>query len=457
MARKRKTVDLDRENDIAPGLVAKTKKRLVVAGGRSHPALSADVAAAIGTELVPTEYRTFASGEILTRFEVSIRGCDFFLIQSFGPPVNEWLMETLIMLDAAKRASAKRITVVAPYYPYSRQDKKSRGREPISARLVADLLKTAVVGDRCRRARRRRSRRCRDPGRRRWHAGDAGLATDGAGFNPGLGLDAGGGGPVDATASMMEVGAPFGDVRTPGVDLGAPIAYGGDLSGSLILYLRLDDGPGTVVVKDGSGRGSIANLRSVDPVGGWSDGRFARAVALAGQSWNGWVEVASNAGLNALNTQMTFALWVWRDQLGGVLISRRAVGPRGFVYEIGFNGDALYARLNTAAAYTVRVTGPTVPKGKWVHVAMTFDVKQVQLRVDGKPVGAAAYLQSLPLENSALVVGGAEQQDGQLRQPVPWPHRRGGGVHPGAVVGRPRRPGGGHPAALTLTTGRRRS
>ncbi|WP_292823835.1 ribose-phosphate diphosphokinase [Microbacterium sp.] len=143
MARKSKTVDLDRENDIAPGLVAKTKKRLVVAGGRSHPALSAEVAEAIGTELVPTEYRTFASGEILTRFEVSIRGCDFFLIQSFGPPVNEWLMETLIMLDAAKRASAKRITVVAPYYPYSRQDKKSRGREPISARLVADLLKTA--------------------------------------------------------------------------------------------------------------------------------------------------------------------------------------------------------------------------------------------------------------------------------------------------------------------------
>ncbi len=143
MARKNKRVDLDRENDIAPGLVAKTKKRLVVARGSSHPALAVDVAAALSTELVPTEYRTFASGEILTRFEVSIRGCDLFLIQSFGPPVNEWLMETLIMLDAAKRASAKRITVVAPYYPYSRQDKKGRGREPISARLVADLLKTA--------------------------------------------------------------------------------------------------------------------------------------------------------------------------------------------------------------------------------------------------------------------------------------------------------------------------
>lgn len=143
MARKKKTIELDREHDIAPGLVAKTKKRLVVARGSSHPALAVDVAEALGTELVPTEYRTFASGEILTRFEVSIRGCDFFLIQSFGPPVNEWLMETLIMLDAAKRASAKRITVVAPYYPYSRQDKKGRGREPISARLVADLLKTA--------------------------------------------------------------------------------------------------------------------------------------------------------------------------------------------------------------------------------------------------------------------------------------------------------------------------
>jgi ribose-phosphate pyrophosphokinase len=140
---KNRTVELDRVNAIAPGLVAKTKKRLVVATGRSHPDLAVEVTESLGTQLVPTEYRTFASGEILTRFEVSIRGCDFFLIQSFGPPVNEWLMETLIMLDAAKRASAKRITVVAPYYPYSRQDKKGRGREPISARLVADLLKTA--------------------------------------------------------------------------------------------------------------------------------------------------------------------------------------------------------------------------------------------------------------------------------------------------------------------------
>ncbi len=143
MGRKKHKVDLDVERGIAPGIVAKTKKRLVIASGSSHPHLSQEVADALDMELVPTEHRTFASGEILTRFEVSIRGCDAFIIQSFGPPVNEWLMELLIMLDAAKRASAKRITVVAPYYPYSRQDKKGRGREPISARLVADLLKTA--------------------------------------------------------------------------------------------------------------------------------------------------------------------------------------------------------------------------------------------------------------------------------------------------------------------------
>jgi len=142
MARKNKPTDHER-NDIAPGLVVKTKKRLVVAAGSSHPELAQQVASELGSTLVPTEHRTFASGEMLTRFEVSIRGCDIFLIQSFGPPVNEWLMELLIMLDAAKRASAKRISVVAPYYPYSRQDKKGRGREPISARLVADLLKTA--------------------------------------------------------------------------------------------------------------------------------------------------------------------------------------------------------------------------------------------------------------------------------------------------------------------------
>jgi ribose-phosphate pyrophosphokinase len=75
--------------------------------------------------------------------EESVRGADAFVIQSYAAPVNEWLMEQMILLDALKRASAKRVTAVVPYYPYSRQDKKGRGREPISARLVADLFKTA--------------------------------------------------------------------------------------------------------------------------------------------------------------------------------------------------------------------------------------------------------------------------------------------------------------------------
>ncbi|MBF0815799.1 ribose-phosphate diphosphokinase [Microbacterium paludicola] len=144
MARKsRTTTDDERQKGIAPGIVAKTKKRLVVVSGGSHPELAHAIAAQLGIEVAPTERRTFASGEIYARFETSMRGADVFLVQTFGSPVNEWLMEMLIMLDALKRASAKRITVVAPYYPYSRQDKKGRGREPISARLVTDLIATA--------------------------------------------------------------------------------------------------------------------------------------------------------------------------------------------------------------------------------------------------------------------------------------------------------------------------
>ena len=92
---------------------------------------------------VPTSAYDFANGEIFVRFEESVRGCDAFVVQSHAAPINTWLMEQLLMVDALKRASAKRITVVAPFYPYARQDKKHRGREPISARLIADLFKTA--------------------------------------------------------------------------------------------------------------------------------------------------------------------------------------------------------------------------------------------------------------------------------------------------------------------------
>jgi ribose-phosphate pyrophosphokinase len=120
-----------------------SKKKLVLVSGRAHPELARQVAAELDTELVPTEARTFSNGEIYARYGESVRGCDAFVLQSHTRPINEWLMEQLIMVDALKRASAKRITVVAPFYPYARQDKKGRGREPISARLVADMFKAA--------------------------------------------------------------------------------------------------------------------------------------------------------------------------------------------------------------------------------------------------------------------------------------------------------------------------
>jgi len=119
------------------------QKRLVIVTGRAHPQLAHDIASELGSEVVHTDARTFANGEIYARFDESVRGCDAFVIQSHTNPINEWLMEQLIMVDALKRASAKRITVVSPFYPYSRQDKKGRGREPISAKLVADLYKAA--------------------------------------------------------------------------------------------------------------------------------------------------------------------------------------------------------------------------------------------------------------------------------------------------------------------------
>ena len=125
------------------GMKKATEKNLMVFSGRAHPKLADEVAAALDTERVPTAAYEFANSEIYVRYEESVRGCDAFVIQSHTAPVNEWIMEHLIMVDALKRASAKRITVVMPFWGYSRQDKKHRGREPISARLMADLFKTA--------------------------------------------------------------------------------------------------------------------------------------------------------------------------------------------------------------------------------------------------------------------------------------------------------------------------
>ncbi len=125
------------------GIETAGQKKLVLVAGRAHPQLAEDIAREVGIDLLPVDSRTFANGEIYARFNESVRGCDAFVIQSHTHPINEWLMEQLIMVDALKRASAKRITVIAPFYPYSRQDKKGRGREPISARLIADLFKAA--------------------------------------------------------------------------------------------------------------------------------------------------------------------------------------------------------------------------------------------------------------------------------------------------------------------------
>lgn len=125
------------------GLVTSGEKRLVVVSGRAHIELAQQVGEELGCGVSPITAYDFASGETYVRFNESVRGADVFVLQSHTGDINKWLMEQLLMIDAAKRASAKRITAVAPYYPYARQDKKHLGREPISARLVADLFKTA--------------------------------------------------------------------------------------------------------------------------------------------------------------------------------------------------------------------------------------------------------------------------------------------------------------------------
>ncbi len=119
------------------------RRRLTLVSGRSHPDLAREIAAHLGGQLGGVNLRAFANGEIHCRYDDSIRGTDLFIVQTHCGPVNDTLMEQLIMIDAAKRASAKRITAVCPYYGYSRQDRKATGREPITAKLVADMLQIA--------------------------------------------------------------------------------------------------------------------------------------------------------------------------------------------------------------------------------------------------------------------------------------------------------------------------
>jgi ribose-phosphate pyrophosphokinase len=124
-------------------IVAENRKSLMLFSGRGSPELATEIGEVLGVAPTPSDSYDFANGEIFVRYKESVRGSDAFVVQSVTSGVNKWIMETLIMIDALKRGSAKRITVVLPYYPYARQDKKHRGREPISARLIADLLKQA--------------------------------------------------------------------------------------------------------------------------------------------------------------------------------------------------------------------------------------------------------------------------------------------------------------------------
>jgi len=121
------------------------RRRLLLASGSSHPELAARIAERLGTPLAALELGTFANGETYCRYGESVRGADAFLVQSCAPPVNDHLVELLLMVQAARLASAHRVTAVMPWFPYSRQDKKAAAREPISARLVAEVLETAGV------------------------------------------------------------------------------------------------------------------------------------------------------------------------------------------------------------------------------------------------------------------------------------------------------------------------
>jgi len=118
-------------------------ENLVIYSGTANPVLARQVAEFLNVNLIDAEISKFADGEIHIQIKETVRGADAFLIQSTCPPVNDNLMELLIAIDAFKRASAKRITAVIPYYGYSRQDRKDKPRVPITAKMVADLLTVA--------------------------------------------------------------------------------------------------------------------------------------------------------------------------------------------------------------------------------------------------------------------------------------------------------------------------
>ena len=124
-------------------LTQTTEKRLMIVSGQGYPALAEKIAERLDVDLNGVELIKFPNGELYARYLESVRGADMFIVQSLCDPVNKNLMQLLIMIDAAKRASAKRIVAVIPWYAYSRQDRKTKPREPITARLVANMIQAA--------------------------------------------------------------------------------------------------------------------------------------------------------------------------------------------------------------------------------------------------------------------------------------------------------------------------
>jgi ribose-phosphate pyrophosphokinase len=130
---------------VTPMIESVNTKRLALFTGRSNVELAEEIAGELGVRLNQVELRAFQDGEIYCRYDESVRGTDVFVLQSMCAPINDNLVEHLIMIDALQRASAKRITAITPYYPYARQDKKGLSREPITARLVANMYEAAGI------------------------------------------------------------------------------------------------------------------------------------------------------------------------------------------------------------------------------------------------------------------------------------------------------------------------
>jgi ribose-phosphate pyrophosphokinase len=120
-----------------------TKKRLEILSGTHHPELAQNIAKQLGIKVSEAQLTRFANGEVRCKINQSVRGADLFIIQTHSPSVNDAIMEQALLIDAAKRASARHITAVCPFLGYARQDRKASGREPISAKLIVDILRTS--------------------------------------------------------------------------------------------------------------------------------------------------------------------------------------------------------------------------------------------------------------------------------------------------------------------------